>query len=348
MRILSSKQVSEEFKHIIGKKPILMKKLVEAGISVPQYFVISNELFENISNSPTFESKQVLKIKFPDKIIDEIYKSYVKLGYDPERVRSAFDLLKSNREPTVAVRCVDSNVYLDTYTNIKGKEELIKAIRLVWASRFNNQAEQYWKTHEKEPNAIVVQKMVLSEKGIVVHSENPGQLIIRAFWGQTGFLRHLNPDAYKVNESTEEVISRETGQQKSLYMLDPAQDTFAKKELPTEAIGTAVLNDEEITKVTRLMKKIRGILGHVSVEMSLSNGVLSVVNVKDNVVDTPYANSYDEKPMDIDDFIGLNLDEKGYPEQSNVDKIIDKYISINPALKDVFELLRRDLKEVQK
>ncbi len=282
-------EVSEQNAEIFGSKAVELKKLVELGFNVPKFFVVTQEVFDavlelndaktemeflntklkggNVKEILERQSNLISNLKIPDQIADELYKRYLKLGYHPGAVKSAFDLVKQQREIFVALRCSDPNPFLDTYTNIKGKSELIKAIKLCWMSHFSLKAYEYRQKHPaQEPIALIVQRMVLTEKAGEVDSPEQGVLRIRAFWGQTGFLRHVKPDEYFVSEETNQISSKRVGLQQHMFILDTQKESFTKRGLPEEAKDTQVLEEDEIVSIARIAHTVRQHLGNVSVE----------------------------------------------------------------------------------
>jgi len=146
----------------------------------------------------------------PQDMQEEIIEAYDILSSDQEITkatqqksisRDALDILRTGHEPAfVAVRSSATTEDLasasfagqqDTYTNIKGNHELVKAVKRCFASLYTARAVYY--RHKKgfaKANAllaVVVQKMVQSQKSGVIFTKNPmtqdEEVIIEAVFG---------------------------------------------------------------------------------------------------------------------------------------------------------------------
>ena len=125
----------------------------------------------------------IVKAKIPKDMEDHIKDAYEHLDVrevSPEiRTGTALDILKSSKEPLfVAVRSSATTEDLaeasfagqqDTYLNVKGNQNLLKHIKKCFASLFTARATYYRNKkgfkHEEASLAVIVQKMVDSDKG---------------------------------------------------------------------------------------------------------------------------------------------------------------------------------------
>jgi len=152
----------------------------------------------------------VHKAEMPEDMEKEIIEAYEILSTDhdvsfKEKVRGvskdALDILRNSKEPAfVAVRSSATTEDLatasfagqqDTYTNIKGDKQLVDAVKRCFASLYTARAVYY--RHKKgfeKANAllaVVVQKMVNSDKSGVVFTKNPinmnNEIIVEAVFG---------------------------------------------------------------------------------------------------------------------------------------------------------------------
>ena len=145
----------------------------------------------------------IINSKFPEEMQEEIFEAYESLGAgDLDKAKGgAIEILKSSSEPIfVAVRSSATTEDLatasfagqqDTFVNIKGKSELLKHIKKCFASLFTARATYYRNKkgfkHEQASLAVVVQKMVDSDKSGVIFSKNPtrkeNNIVMEAVWG---------------------------------------------------------------------------------------------------------------------------------------------------------------------
>jgi len=164
----------------------------------------------------------ILNSKFPQEMKEEILESYENLSTNRLEIEkgSAADILKNAHEPIfVAVRSSATTEDLaeasfagqqDTFVNIKGKESLLEHIRKCFASLFTSRATYYRNKkgfkHEQASLAVVVQKMIHSEKSGVIFSKDPTQktenIIMEAVWGLgEGIVSgRITPDTYIISK----------------------------------------------------------------------------------------------------------------------------------------------------
>ena len=152
---------------------------------------IKYEDTEQLTETAKQVRELILKAKFPKEMEEEIIEAYEILDVEEEKdskeARGALDILKSSAEPVfVAVRSSATAEDLadasfagqqDSFVNIKGNSDLMLHIKKCFASLFTARATYYRNKkgfkHEKVSLAVVVQKMVDSEKSGVMFSKDP-------------------------------------------------------------------------------------------------------------------------------------------------------------------------------
>ncbi len=167
--------------------------------------------------------KMIVNSKFPKEMEEEIIESYESLdtrGIENAK-GSALDILKNSSEPIfVAVRSSATAEDLedasfagqqDSYLNIKGNKELLEHIKKCFASLYTSRATYYRNKkgfdHSKVSLAVVVQKMVDSDKSGVIFSKDPSykneNTIIEAVWGLgEGIVSgKITPDKYIISKN---------------------------------------------------------------------------------------------------------------------------------------------------
>ena len=171
----------------------------------------------------------IIDSKMPKEIEDEILEAYDNLNVKEDfyEKSTALDILKNASEPPfVAVRSSATTEDLaeasfagqqDTYVNVKGNQDLIKHIKKCFASLFTSRATYYRNKqgfkHENAYLAVVVQKMVDSDKSGVMFSKDPttksDNIIIEAVWGLgEGIVSgEITPDNYIVSPDLE-IVSK--------------------------------------------------------------------------------------------------------------------------------------------
>ena len=165
--------------------------------------------------------------EMPEDLEKEIAESYETLNADKEDFTAkgrAMDILRTGREPPfVAVRSSATAEDLadasfagqqESFLNVKGRANLIQKIKECFASLFTARAV-YYRTkkgfsHETTYLAVVVQKMIDSEKSGVMFSKNPikddDTIMIEAVFGLgEGIVSGMiKPDSYLVSRDLDD------------------------------------------------------------------------------------------------------------------------------------------------
>ncbi len=163
----------------------------------------------------------------PEDMKSEITESYEMLDADKSKFNGASDgalaiLRNSHEKPFVAVRSSATTEDLanasfagqhESYLNIKGDDSLLMHVKKCFASLFTARAVYYRKKkgffHEQSYLAVVVQKMIDSQKSGVMFSKNPivddNNLVIEAVFGLgEGIVSGMiSPDHYVLNKDLE-------------------------------------------------------------------------------------------------------------------------------------------------
>ncbi len=227
----------------------------------------------------------IIDSKVPTDMEKEILEAYDILSSDLEIKKAsekrtvsgdALDILRNSHEPVfVAVRSSATTEDLasasfagqqDTYTNIKGNNELVKAVKRCFASLYTARAVYY--RHKKgfaKANAllaVVVQRMVQSQKSGVIFTRNPmtqeEEIIIEAVFGLgEGIVSgKVKPDHYvcdrelkikskKIAIKKTAIIREASGKEKEV----PLSEEKSKQQVLTEGeivslTNTAILIDK--------------------------------------------------------------------------------------------------------
>ena len=218
----------------------------------------------------------ILKADFPQNMQEEIIESYNHLDTPSlDSVKgSALDILKNSAEPVfVAVRSSATAEDLadasfagqqDSFVNIKGNEALIIAIKKCFASLFTARATYYRNKkgfkHQDVSLAVVVQKMVNSDKSGVIFSKDPAyknnNIIMEAVWGLgEGIVSGtITPDKYIISP-TIEILDKKINDKKIAITRNSAGDKVTAK-LREEKSSHQVLTDYEIKKLSELALRL--------------------------------------------------------------------------------------------
>ena len=180
----------------------------------------------------------------PENLKEEILEAYEMLNINKESLSKASSgalaILKNSQEPPfVAVRSsataedlVDASFagQQESFLNIKGNLALIKNIKACFASLFTARAV-YYRTkkgfsHINSYLAVVVQKMINSDKSGVIFSVNPvkkdNNIIIEAVWGLgEGIVSgKIKPDSYLVDRESLKTVESNIAEKKIALVRD--------------------------------------------------------------------------------------------------------------------------------
>src|SRR3989344_4163740 len=216
---------------------------------------------------------------FSEIMKEEILEAYEALSANPEsKSKQADDLIeKSAEQPFVAVRSSATTEDLaeasfagqqETFLNVRGSEELLKNIKKCFASLFTSRATYYRNKkgfkHEQASLAVVVQKMIDSDKSGVVFSKDPSSkrdvVIIEAVWGLgEGIVSgQITPDMYVISQNKSDgfEIQGKTIAKKKIAVIRGSNGGKETIKLKPEQSEQQVLKDYEIRTLTEIALKL--------------------------------------------------------------------------------------------
>lgn len=211
------------------------------------------------------------------KLQEEIFEAYDILGSEGRDTvprGTIMDVLKRTSEPAfVAVRSSATAEDLadasfagqqETFLNVKGKDHLITSVKKCLASLFTSRATYYRHkkgfAHDKVSLAVVVQKMIDSEKSGVMFSKDPSykndHVIIEAVFGLgEGIVSgQITPDKYLVSRHLE-ILDKKISTKKIALTRD-SQGANITVTLKPEKANQQVLKESEIKKLAEIGLKL--------------------------------------------------------------------------------------------
>ncbi|OYT33216.1 phosphoenolpyruvate synthase, partial [Archaeoglobales archaeon ex4484_92] len=267
---------------LVGGKAANLGELLRVEIPVPDGFVVDARTFRdfiersrikdkiydilnkiNIENSNELEeaSKTIREIivssEIPNEIEEEIIKAYRKLCEE------------EGGEVYVAIRSSATAEDLpgasfagqqETYLNVKGEKNVVEKVKECWSSLFTPRAIYYRVQkgfrHEDVSIAVVVQKMVNSEKSGVMFTSHPvtgeKKCIIEAVFGlgEAIVSGSVTPDTYIYDRRSKKLIDVKIGEKKFMIVRKDGENT--KVELDEKTMKKRVLSDQEIEKLVSI------------------------------------------------------------------------------------------------
>ncbi|MCX6776594.1 MAG: phosphoenolpyruvate synthase [Candidatus Micrarchaeota archaeon] len=312
--ILWFSQVGKEDVGKVGGKGANLGEMAGVGLPVPNGFCTTSDAYfvflkangidkaiakitENLDvedtqklNAASDEIKAlILSARMPDAIRTDIIKAYNKL--------CGVDVMPSeSEEKYVAVRSSATAEDLpeasfagqqETYLNIKGADNVLKAVQMCWASLFGSRAIYYRQEkgfdHLKVGLAAVVQEMVQSEKaGVMFTSDpitnDPNRISIEAAYGLGEIVvsGSVTPDRYTVKKDTMEIIERDIAQQ--TWMITKINGKNEHVNIKDEMQERQKLSDNEIIELANYGKEIEEHYGWPQdSEWAISRGQVFIV-----------------------------------------------------------------------
>ena len=280
--VKSFREITKKDVDIAGGKGASLGEMTHAKIPVPPGFVILSGAFEYYLKENKLDSKieailkkvdhenikkvekassdiraLIMKGAMPKEILSEIKTSFKKLNTKYVAVRSS-----ATAEDGAANAWAGQ---LDSFLNTTGKT-LEENIKKCFASLFTPRAIFY--RFEKGLNdsfislAVVVQKMVNSEKAGVAFSvhpvtENRNHIMIEGSWGlgEAVVSGQVTPDGYIVEKTSMTVVDKNIAEKsRGLFRVNSGGNAW--KNIPNKKVNVPHLNDREVLKLSEIIIKI--------------------------------------------------------------------------------------------
>jgi len=209
----------------------------------------------------------ILSAKVPDAIRTDIIKAYNKLC-------GAEVMPSESQEVYVAVRSSATAEDLPeasfagqqaTFLNIKGADDVVRAVQMCWASLFESRAIYYRQEkgydHLKVGLSAVVQEMVQSEKaGVMFTSDpitnDPKRIGIEAAYGLGEIVvsGSVTPDWYVVTKDKMEIVEKNLAKQ--TWMITKVNGKNEHVSIKDEMQDKQKISDKEIVELAKYGKEI--------------------------------------------------------------------------------------------
>jgi len=271
-----------------GGKGANLGELVKAGLPVPPGFVITGQAYLlfiterglsqkiahsieglNVDDTAALQAKSkevqemIIGSEMPATIKSEISKAYDELARR-ESAKAPFVAVRSSAtmEDSEEASFAGMNA---TFLNIHGREDLIRKVKECWASLYGARVISYRAKKEffDEPViAVVVQKMVNSEKAGVMFTANPrnnslDSMIIEGAFGLgevvVGGL--VSPDYYEIDKSDMKVRDTRISH-KDFKIIRDEKGRNKNVDLSEKEAVEQVLSDKEIQQIAGMGMKI--------------------------------------------------------------------------------------------
>lgn len=298
------KELSKSDVSIAGGKGASLGEMINAGIPVPDGFVILTDAFDRFieSNNLNAEIQSALdkvdikRVNTVDDASETISAIIADCEISAEISTEILSNFKKLKTKFVAVRSSATSEdgsaaawagQLESFLNTTEKD-LLGNVKKCWASLFTPRAIFYRiekQLHkDKVSVAVVVQKMIDSEESGIAFSVHPvtedhDQIIIEAGLGlgEAVVSGSITPDSYVVSKRTLSIIEKQVNtQNKALYRVEYGGNKW--KDLSTADAKKQVLTDKAIKQLAQLIIKIENHYGFpVDVEWARENNNFHIV-----------------------------------------------------------------------
>jgi pyruvate,water dikinase len=268
---------------VAGGKGANLGELTAAGLPVPPGFVITADAYAEALDAggvradlrdeaahadiddpaalqSSVERMQMLvhKAGVPETLRAQILDAYHALGADATvAVRSS-----ATAEDTAGTSFAGMN---ETFTNVRGDEELLAKVVDCWASLYSARVVTYRASQRvtDEPLlAVIVQRMVASERSGVLFTTDPttgddAHLVIEAAFGlgEVVVSGQVEPDTYVVDKTGPRLLSARVGV-KPFQIVSDADIGNRRVDLDEHASRRRVLTDDEVLALATLGMRI--------------------------------------------------------------------------------------------
>jgi pyruvate,water dikinase len=290
-----------------GGKGANLGELLRIGIPVPEGFIVDANTYKTFIESTGLRDKiieilnsvdvnNMKELEEASKRIRELIESTPMPKEVEEEIKKAYRQLceEVGEEVYVAVRSSATAEDLpeasfagqqDTYLNVRGEDEVVDKVRKCWSSLYTPRAifyrVQQGIRHEDVSIAVVVQKMVNSEKSGVMFTSHPvtGEkiAIIEAVFGlgEAIVSGAVTPDHYEYDRVQRKLIKVEVAEKK--FMLTRQDSKTVKVELGEKG-KERVLSDKEIEELVKLGEIIEEHYGYPQdIEWAIEKGKIYIV-----------------------------------------------------------------------
>lgn len=308
------KDVYSEDIGIIGLKASRMSGLYQNGFSIPYSFILTiqaNQYFlenrgllnrikktlaetqldhDSVISASVSIQEMIQNSEIPDTIKEDLIYFYGHMNVDTDVLKminsKTLNFIKAGRDyPYLALRPSFNVPGLKAkyILNVKGKENLVYAIKNIYASMFSPENIPIIKETNLENIGlgILIQKMINSDKYATINISNQ-KLKINCVYGLGESFSIGNPDAYVVDASSLELISKINNKQDVMFIRDDNYGRTIKKNISQETANKEKLSYEELRKISNFSVNVFNHLNKdITVELALENGKFYLIDVND-------------------------------------------------------------------
>ncbi|MFH1663504.1 MAG: PEP/pyruvate-binding domain-containing protein, partial [archaeon] len=315
--IMWFREIKKEDIPFVGGKGANLGEMISEAFPVPQGFVVTAQAYFKFIEEKGIKSEIVRKIdaievektaeleKVSAEIRELILRTPMNRMLETE-IRDSYSKMNERRiafistreEEFVAVRSSATAEDLpeasfagqqETFLNVKGRNDVVEAVKKCWASLFTARAVYYRKKQNFETDkvgiAVVIQKMVESEvAGILFTAEPTGdttKIIIEAGYGlgEAVVSGSITPDTYTIEKATFKIIEKKISKQE--WSIERAETGNEKRDVSKTKQMKQKLEDKYIVQLAKIGRQIENHYKKpMDIEWALENKQLFIVQAR--------------------------------------------------------------------
>lgn len=306
--LLNISEFSTAGKDQVGGKALSLAKIGEQGIRIPATCCIPCRVYEAYLEQTRIRDRIFLEIH--RKPLDRM--RWEEIWDIALRVRNFFlttpipNTIREDLEAAVAGFCGTNPVAVrssapgedsahtsfaglhDSFLNITGTGEILKHVKLVWASLYSDAALLYRKELGLDiaasRMAVVIQELIPSDRSGIFFSLNPSnaaESVLESVYGLNQALvdGDIEPDRWILNRSTGTVITH-TDPDRKRYAV-PDRTGIALQDLAPFMAETPPLNPQEVREIWETGKQLETLFGRAQdVEWTISGDRLTILQAR--------------------------------------------------------------------
>jgi pyruvate,water dikinase len=269
----------------VGGKGANLGEMTAAGLPVPPGFILTIEAYRQFYESNELGARVAAELKRIDpddptalERTATALRHMILDGSVPDALRIAIEQAYDELDPTatgrVAVRssatAEDTAQFsfagmFESFLNVSGKAAVVEAVKGCWVSTFSARVLFYRIKQNfplEMPVAVIVQRMVNSEKSGVMFTtdpatRDPSRMVIEAAWGlgEAVVQGAVTPDRHVIDKKSLTVVATEITEKEFLLAWDAGKKTTVRIDLAGDRRAKApVLTATELKALAKLAR----------------------------------------------------------------------------------------------
>lgn len=283
--ILWLNQISKKSIGLVGGKGANLGEMVRIGLPVPPAFVITVDAFKDflertklkkeiypiLKKTDVHDAKSLekntkkirdmmIKAKMPEEIKEYVIKAYEKIG------KEEFVAVRSSATAEDLPGASFAGQQL-TVLNVKGKKELLDAVKRCWASLFTARATFYRVEkgfdHEKVLIALPVQKMIQSEVagvGFTIHPStgDKTKVLMEGSWGlgESVVSGEVTPDTFVLDKKTGNIVEQRISKKVKMKIRKSKEGGVVEVKIPKGKQLISCLSPDQLKEFNKIARKL--------------------------------------------------------------------------------------------